>query len=151
MAQVYQSSRVFRGVSRFIIHVLNAGMSISLNSLIVKVWFRLISAAAASSLNLAICSLIELPIFILSARNSSNASPTESNIEKASTKSFLKFAYCPSLSLGFVGGSSFNFSSMNWYFQVVAGLLFMNDNTKAILIKLLWYTLWFMSMYTSTD
>ena len=143
--------RVFKGVSRFIIHVLDAGMSISLNSLIIRAWFRFISVAVASSLNLAMCSSIELPIFIPSACNLSNASPTESHIEKALTESFLKFAYCPSLLLGFAGGGSFNFSSMNWYFQIAAGPLFMNNNMKAILIRLLWYTSWFTSMYTSTD
>ena len=113
MAQVYQSLRVFKGVLRFIIRVLNAGISVFLNSSIVRVWFGSISAAAASSLNLAMCSSIELPIFILSAHNLSSASPTKSNIEKALIKSFLKFAYCLSLSLGFVGGGSFNFSSIN--------------------------------------
>ena len=56
---------------------------------------------------------IELPIFILSAHSSSNASPTESNIEKALTKSFLKFAYCWSLLFGFAGSDSFSFSSIN--------------------------------------
>ena len=113
MAQVYQSSRVFRGVSSLIILVCNAGTSVSLSSSIVKAWFGLISVAAASSLNLAMCLSMELPIFILSARNLSNASPTESNIEKASISSFLKFAYCPSLSFGLVGGGCFSFLSIN--------------------------------------
>ena len=100
---------VFKGVSKFIIHVLSAGCSISLNSSMVKASFRLISAAAASSLNLAMCSSIELPVLILRACSLSNASPKESNIKKALTKSFLKFTYCLSLSFGFVGGGSFNF------------------------------------------
>ena len=151
MAQVYQSLRVFRGISSLIILVRNAGTSVSLNSSIVKAWFGLISAAAASSLNLAMCSSMELPIFILSACNLSNASPTESNIEKALISSFLKFAYCPSLSSGLAGGGCFSFSSINWYFQVAAGPLFMNDNMKAILIRSFQYTSWLTSMYTSTD
>ena len=151
MAQVYQLSRVFRGISSLIILVRNAGTSVSLNSSIVRVWFGSISAATASSLNLVMCSSIELPIFILSAHNLSNASPTESNIEKASISSFLKFAYCPSLSFGLAGGGCFSFSSMNWYFQVAASPLFMNDNMKAILIRLFRYTSWLTSMYTSTD
>ena len=109
MAQVYQSLRVFRGVSRFIILVRNTGMSVSLNSSIIKAWFGWISAAAASSLNLAMCLSMELPIFILSACNSSKASPTESNIKKASINSFLKFAYCLSLSFGLASGGCFSF------------------------------------------
>ena len=151
MSQVYQLLRLFRGVSRLIILVRSAGCSIPLNNFMVKVWFRSISAAAASSLNLAMCLSIELPVFILRAYYLSNALLTKSNIEKALTNSFLKFAYCPSLLFGFVGGGNFIFSSINCYFQVVAALLFMNDNTKVILIRSILYTLWFTSIYTFTD
>ena len=113
VAQLYQLSRLFKGVSRPISLILSPKGNVSLNSSMVKAWLALISATAASSLNWAMCLLIELPVFIHRDHSMSSASPTKSNMENTSTSSFLKSVYRPSLSFGLAGAGHLFACSIN--------------------------------------
>jgi hypothetical protein len=140
---------VLSGVSSFINWSVKAQGSVSLNSSMDKGFVVSIFDSAANILNLAICSSIDSVFFFLRLHNSSNASPTESNIENASMRSFLNWVYVPSLLLGLAGAGLAYASSINYTFQVAADPVIMKDNTNAIFLKSLLYVSWLTSMYTS--